>query len=337
MPKKAEITPKKRAVCVALQKEGLSCREIASRVGISKSSVDRAVKLLKETGQYDSRKRSGRPTVTTKREDSAIKRVVKKNPFISSADIKNELPHLLASARTVRRRLLVNFNLPSRRAARKPLLTKLQLKKRLAFCRKYKMWTTQQWHNVLFSDESTFCQFGTHVHRVRRPAGMRYDQRYTIPTTKHPQKIMVWGCFSAFGRGSLYFIPANVTVNAQKYLAILQSKLPLTMNIHSVTCFQQDGAPAHTAKLVKKWLSDNDIDVLDWPGNSPDLNPIENLWELLKRRLAKRSPKNLQDVRYWLTHIWCQEISKELCLNLVNSMPRRIRDVLRRRGQPTKY
>jgi transposase len=251
MPKTVEVTPKKRAVCVALKNEGLSYREIADRVGISKSSVDRAIQLVKETGQYSSRKRSGRPPVTTKREDSAIRRVVQKNPFISSADIKTELPHLQASTRTIRRRLFVKFKLPSRRAARKPLLTQLQLKKRLAFCKKYKNWTVQQWRNVMFSDESTFCQFGTHLYRVRRPVGMRYHKRFTIPTMKHPQKIMVWGCFSAYGRGSMYFLQANETVTAKKYIEILESKLPHTMNIHNVGCFQQDGAPAHTARIVK--------------------------------------------------------------------------------------
>ena len=337
MPKVSEITPKKRAVCVALQKEGLSCREIARRVGISKSSVDRAVQLMKETGQYSSRKRSGRPRVTTSRDDSAIKRAVTKNPFISSEEIRAQLPNTAVSSRTIRRRLLVDFKLPSRRAARKPMLTEVQRKKRLVFCRKYKNWTERQWQNVMFSDESTFCQFGTHLHRVRRPTGLRYDQRFTVATMKHPQKVMVWGCFSAFGRGSLYFLPAGETINAKKYIDILKNKLPHTMQIHNVTCFQHDGAPAHTAKIVKKWFSDNHIDVLDWPGNSPDLNPIENLWELMKRRLAKRCPKNMQDVRYWLTRIWCQELSKELCKKLVTSMQKRIKDVLRRKGQQTKY
>ena len=109
------------------------------------------------------------------------------------------------------------------------------------------------------------------------------------------------------------------------------------MDIQQVNIFQQDGAPAHTAKIVQKWFKDNKIDVLDWPGNSPDLNPIENLWELLKRKLAKKSPKNLQDVRYWLIRIWCTEISNELCQNLAKSMPKRIRDVLHKKGQQTKY
>lgn len=336
MPKTVEITPKKRAVCIALKKEGLSCREIADRTGISKSSVNRAIQIFNETGQYCSRKRSGRPKVTSPRDDLAIRRLIQKNPFMSSTDVQAEVP-VEVSDRTIRRRLLDKFNLRSHRAAKKPLLTAVQAKKRVLFCKKYRNWTEKQWQNVLFSDESTFCQFGTHIHRVRRPPGKRFDSRFTVATMKHPQKLMVWGCFSARGRGSLHFLSPNETVTANKYLEILQSKLLNTMNIQQVNIFQQDGAPAHTAKIVQKWFKDNKVDVLDWPGNSPDLNPIENMWELLKRKLAKKSPKNLRDVRYWLIHIWCKEISTELCQKLANSMPKRIRDVLQRKGQQTKY
>lgn len=337
MPKTIEVTPKKRAVCVALSNEGLSCRDIAGRIGISKSSVSRALQLFKETGQYSGRKRSGRPRVTTRRDDLLIRRAAVRNPFISSREIVMDLPQLKVSPRSVRRRLAVEFNLRSRCPARKPLLTDGQRKKRVAFCKKYAHWSAENWRKVLFSDESTFCQFGTHTNRVRRPPNQRYDRRYTIATMKHPQKLMVWGCFSGAGRGSLYFVPTGDMVNAQKYLGILQSRLIQTMLIHNLTVFQHDGAPAHTAKCVQLWLREHNVEVLDWPGNSPDLNPIENLWELMKRRLAKRAPRNIQDVIYWLKKIWCQEISNSLCENLANSMPRRIREVLRSKGHQTRY
>lgn len=139
------MTPKKRAVIIPLQKEGLSYREISRRVGVSKSTVERAIRLVNETGQYATRKRTGRPRVTTKRDDIAIKRAVEKNPFISSAEIKTEMTSLQASSRTIRRRLFTDFKLPCRRAAKKPMLTEQQRKKRLTFCRKYKNWTVRDW------------------------------------------------------------------------------------------------------------------------------------------------------------------------------------------------
>jgi len=215
----------------------------------------------------------------------AIKCVVQKNPFMGSADVKAELPFLNASLRTIHRRLFSRLSAQISACSKE---ASAQRRKRLAFCRKYKNWTVQQWQNVMFSDELMFCQFGTHVHRVRRPSGRHYDEKYTVAAMKHPQKLMIWGCFSTTGRGSLYFIPAGKTVTDKIYLEILQSKLIQIMHVQKVGIFQQDGAPAHTANIVKNWFRDNSIQLLEWPGNSPNLNPIENLWELMKRRLAKK-------------------------------------------------
>jgi transposase len=337
MGKVADLTPKKRSVIVALAKEKLSYSAIAERVRCSKATVSKTLKLVNETGGVASRKRSGRPRCTSHRDDLAMLKTIKKQPFLTAADLKAELPCVTASLRTIRRRLCDEFKLRSRRAARKPLLNSAQVKKRLKFCSKYKNWTTAQWSRVMFSDESTFCQFGTHLYRVRRPMNMRYDRRYTVSTMKHPQKIMVWGCFSGKGRGSLYFMKPNEMVNAKKYIEILDAKLPSVMSIQKSTVFQQDGAPCHTAKVVQKWFKDKRITVLEWPGNSPDLNPIENLWELMKRRVAIKCPRNMQDLVYWLKVTWCQDISRELCEKLAQSMPRRIKAVIANKGQPTKY
>jgi hypothetical protein len=88
---------------------------------------------------------------------------------------------------------------------------------------------------------------------------------------------MVWGCFSAAGRGALYFLPKNFTMNSDTYEKVLEDHLIPFMQIYGTTQFLQDGVPCHASKWIKKFLVDKAFEVIDWPGNSPDLNPIENV------------------------------------------------------------
>lgn len=336
MGKYKDITPKKSAVIAAYISDGLSYSVIAQKLGISKTAVAQVIARFRKTGNYVRQHGSGRPRKTTARDDAAIRRAVVTNPFMTSQCIASSLP-LNVSARTVRRRLLVDFKLPYRTPARKPFLTPIQRQKRLKFCKDHQHWKTEEWNKVLFSDESSFCQFGIRAFGVRRPKNTRYESRFTIPTMKKPPKVMIWGSFSVKGRGSLHFVPNNETVNAEKYLALLENKLKPTMAIHGCSIFQQDSAPAHTAKKVTKWFKDCNITLLPWPGNSPDLNPIENLWVIMKRKVSAHAPSNMKDLMYWIKRVWCTEITPQLCEKLVNSMPKRIQHVLKHKGGPTKY
>jgi transposase len=218
-----DITPKKSAVIIAYGKDGLSYRKIAEKVGVSQASVGKIIKRHRECGRYVRRTGSGRRRKTSPRDDNAIRRLAVRNPFITSNEVAASVPFAV-SARTIRRRLLRDFNLPSRRPARKPLLNAVQRRKRLVFCQRHKNWTTTEWDSVLFSDESTFCQFGVRVFGVRRPENSRYQSRYTVPSVKNPSKVMVWGSFSSYGRGSLHFVPLKETINAVRYKRLLEDK-----------------------------------------------------------------------------------------------------------------
>lgn len=336
MGRNKQITPRKRAVVYQYYKDGLRQTEITKRLGIARSTVSQLIQHFKTVGSSEAKKSTGRPRITSKRDDISIGRCARINPTYSSIEICAETG-VQASSRTIRRRLLKDFGLAARHPAKKPLLTEQQRLKRLKFCKKYEHWSPKDWEKVLFSDETIICQFGAPATMVRRPSGERFNPRYTVRTVKHSPKIMIWGCFSHAGRGSLYFVDVGKTVNALEYKKILMSKVPIAMRIHNCRVFQHDSAPAHTAVSVRQWLATNGIQVLEWPGNSPDLNPIENLWMTLKRSVRRRRPNNMTELIHCIKQAWCLDISRELCENLSDSMPRRLKAVITNKGHTTKY
>ncbi len=201
-----------------------------------------------------------------------------------------------------------------------------------------KNWTVAQWSKVLFSDESKFCiSFGNQGPRVWRKSGEAQNPCCLKSSVKLPQSVMIWAAMSSAGVGPLCFLKS--TVNAAIYQEILEHfMLPSADKLYGDAdfIFQQDLAPAHTANGTKSWFNDHGVTVLDWPANPPDLNPIENLWGIVKRKMRDTRPNNADDLKATVKETWAS-IPPQQCHKLITSMPRRIEAVIKAKGAPTKY
>jgi len=151
---------------------------------------------------------------------------------------------------------------------------------------------------------------------------------------------MVWGCFTSGGVGNICRIYGHM--NGDLYRQILKEDLLGTIKCNGMDkdniIFQQDNDPKHTANLTKQWFEDNRVTVLDWPAQSPDLNPIEHLWNEMDRRPRQLEiPVRTQD-QLWdaIQKIWV-ELGSDVCKKLVDTMPTRINDVIKANGGYTKW
>ncbi len=146
---------------------------------------------------------------------------------------------------------------------------------------------------------------------------------------------MVWGCMSAAGTGELRFIEGNMDSNM--YCDTLKQKMvPSLQKLGRTAVFHHNNDPKHTAKITTAFLMKLKVKVMEWPSMSPDLNPIEHMWGILKRKVEKHHVSNIQQLQDVIMEEW-KRMPATTCAALVNSMPRRIKAVLDNNGASTKY
>lgn len=340
--KKEELSNENKGRILGLREAGWSYRAIALKIPCGKSTVCDVLKKYRQTGSIKNLKRSGRPRVTTTSQDKYIRVTSLRDRFQSAADISrtiiNEKTQKPISDDTVTRRLS-EAGLPGRIAKNKPKLTKKQKRVRLQWARKYSGWSKADWEKVLWSDESPFTLFVKNGKVwVRRREWEAYSPCCMQPTVKFGGgHINVWGCFSSKGVGSIYQIHGIMT--GKMYREILKNHMASGLRkLGKDFKFQHDNDPKHTSKVVKAYLSNAKFSVLDWPSQSPDLNPIENIWGLIKRKMRKLTvaPSSLPQVFEFVKREW-EALDKDYLLSLIHSMPSRIEMVIKNKGGSTKY
>ncbi len=152
---------------------------------------------------------------------------------------------------------------------------------------------------------------------------------------------MFWGYFSKYGTGPLVSIQG--TMNQTEYISVLKEELIPEFNkakrsIPGVWRLMQDNAPCHTARAVKAFLRQERIEIIEWPPYSPDLNPIENLWQWIKRKLETEYPvcNSAEEIEARIFEIW-NTITPELCSAYCANYHKRLLEVIAANGGYTTY
>ena len=284
--------------------------------------------------------KTGRLPKTSQREDRILVRESLNDRFKSAASIARDFSDRTRkkiSRKTVSRRLKA-AGLHDRVPVSKPLISKKNKNKRLKFALEHVNWTDEEWSKVHFSDESKFNMFGSDGKKhVRRRTGERLSPQCVKKTVKFGGgSVMMWGMISSDGVGSLVRLFGNI--NAEIYKQLLQKHVIGTLRVapNQPSIFMQDNAPCHKAKKVTNYLQEEEIRVMDWPAQSPDLNPIENVWKIIGERAQTRNPQNQNHLWDLLKEEW-EKISSSFCKKLIQSCSRRCSEVIKNKGMFTKY
>ncbi|UYV62958.1 hypothetical protein LAZ67_2002617 [Cordylochernes scorpioides] len=313
-----------RGMVIGLKRAGWSIRQIAADTHLGASTVHRLWRRWLEQGNVAIYRNVGATRVTSARVDRRILRQAVAAPQATCTAIlqhvQDTLDHSI-STRTISRRLVAN-GLHSCRPLRRLPLTPPNRRQRLEWCRARSTWMTE-WYRVVFSDESRFC-LSSDSRRVRvwRRRGERSNPAAIVerPTVRQ-RGIMVWGAIAYDSRSPLLRIQGTMT--AQRYVddVLRPVTLPYLQGVPNAL-YQQDNARPHTARISQNALQD--VQMLPWPPYSPDLSPIEHVWDIIGGRLhALPQPRSEDELWQMVEREW-RAIPQDAIRTLIDSLPRRV-------------
>lgn len=320
--------------------DGFSIRQIAALMNIGKDTVFRIKKRWQQERSVQRKVGSGHPKVSNYNEDAALIEYLRENPF-ESARMAKDATDFPGSRSTVCRRIKLS-DLQNRVAAKKSILTEENKQARVIFALNYIYRDPAFWERVIFTDKKVFKSTNDGHIRVYRPQNSRFNERYVSAGTKSGRfSVNVWAWISYNGMGVCWRIDGRF--NAANYLDILENvMMPSVEHLYPNNSFiyQQDNCPVHTTNTVRNWLRNNNVEIIPWVPNSPDMNPIENVWGTITNKLYKRNfhPQNPEQLWQAVQNTW-DELADDLNYprQLIYSVPRRLNEVIARNGSMTHY
>lgn len=317
---------------------GQTQQEVANALHVSRQTISNLWARFNTAGNVADRARSGRPRVTTPAQDRYLRLLHLRNRFTTATSTASQVPGLRRiSDQTVRNRLR-EAGLYARRPVRRNVLTPRHVQERLQWCRHRVGWPRGNWRQILFTDESRFL--------LRRADGRarvyrRVNERYAANCLQQVEpfgggSVMVWGGIQNGRRTALVRVEGALTAVRYRDEILEQHVVPF-LNLNGGQ-FQHDNARPHVARVCVEFLDQNNVITLPWPARSPDLSPIEHLWDELDRRVRLRQPppQTLRQLFLALVEEW-QNIPEARIRNLIASMGRRCNAVIAARGAQTHY
>ena len=298
---------------------------LSKRVKMPPRSFRRNMKILEEKGTLERKKGSGRPLQISGNEKKRLCQIALKSPSASTQNVcdrYNELARTSVSKSTVFRALKLS-GVQKKTAKIIPNITPVHEQKRIEFCR---TWKNFNFGETWLSDE---CMFQLHRNKIKLWSSYRKTPRKGFP--KFSPKIMVWGAISS--KGFYMKIIERGTIDSSKYCEIVGDFIPYaTALFPDGWILEQDGATPHTSRKTKDFFAENSVQFLQWPPNSPDINPVENVWMMLKSFVEKKNPKTKDELIQYVQesqHVILPAVRK----NLMGSIPTRLGQCLENEGK----
>ncbi len=283
MGRGSPICERVRKKIVEYFKNNVPQRQIAKALQMSSSTVHNIIRRFRETGEISVVKGQDQRPFLECCDLRALRRHCITHWHDSVIDITKWAQEYFQKPLSVNtiHRAICRCQLKLYHAKRKPYVNMVQKHRRVLWAKAHLKWTVSKWKSVLWSDESKFdILVGNHGRRV-----LRAKEEGDLPachqrSVQKQASLMVWGCISAYGMGSLHVLEG--TMNAERYIKVLeQHMVPSRRRV-----FQQDNEKPHTAAITTAWLRSRRVRVLNWPVCSPDLSPIENIWHIIKRNIV---------------------------------------------------
>ncbi len=337
-----ERSVEERGSIIGMKNIGHSFAEISATTLIPDTTVRDSYNHYIKYNTTKSRSRSGRPVIFSKRDSNALLHIIEKDRRITIPQIISFWP--VKISRSTIRRMLHKLGLRSCIPRKKPNLSIKQMKSRLQWAIERKNWGIEDWKKVIWTDESSV-EIGENSAQVRvwRHHREEWDLSCLLPTFRSGRTcVMVWGCIAGNTLGPLVVIPRDRRTGVDYRNLILEGPLIefyKSMNdLDDGYFIMEDGAPIHRSMAAREFRAEKNIKVLPWPAQSPDLNPIENVWHMLKSRINRRPriPRNEIELTTALQEEW-KLIPLDHLSNTVESMPERIKMVISKKGGHCSY